>query len=189
MESYLMITQINDFIFCPRSLLFHDFLRSNYSPDNFRETPQLRGLAAHAAIDNKTYSAKKSILQGTMVYSYRYGLLGRIDIFDISTGSLVERKYSITAIYDGFRYQLYAQYFALKEMGYTVNSLSLYSSKDNRKYEIAIPGKAETASFEAVLKRIRTYNPEKDYSLPDLAKCRHCNYKEICSFFPEEERS
>ena len=77
----------------------------------------------------------------------------------------------------------------LKEMGYTVNSLSLYSSKDNRKYEIAIPGKAETASFEAVLKRIRTYNPEKDYSLPDLAKCRHCNYKEICSFFPEEERS
>lgn len=23
MESYLMITQINDFIFCPRSLLFH----------------------------------------------------------------------------------------------------------------------------------------------------------------------
>ena len=25
MESYLMITQINDFIFCPRSLLFHDF--------------------------------------------------------------------------------------------------------------------------------------------------------------------
>ena len=108
MESYLMITQINDFIFCPRSLLFHDFLRSNYSPDNFRETPQVRGLAAHASIDNGTYSAKKDILQGTMVYSYRYGLLGRIDIFDISTGSLVERKYSITAIYDGFRYQLYA---------------------------------------------------------------------------------
>ena len=43
MESYLMITQINDFIFCPRSLLFHDFLRSNYSPDNFRKTPQVRG--------------------------------------------------------------------------------------------------------------------------------------------------
>ena len=188
MESYLMITQINDFIFCPRSLLFHDFLRSNYSLDNFRETPQVRGLAAHSAIDNGTYSAKKNILQGTMVYSYQYGLLGRIDIFDIAAGSLVERKYSITAIYDGFRYQLYAQYFALKEMGYTVNSLSLYSSKDNRKYKIAIPEKAEIAAFEAVLKQIRTYDPEKDFSPPNLIKCRHCNYREICSFFPEEER-
>ena len=188
MESYLMITQINDFIFCPRSLLFHDFLRSNYSPDNFRETPQVRGLAAHAAIDNRSYSTKKDILQGTMVYSYRYGLLGRIDIFDIPTGNLTERKYSISAIYDGFRYQLYAQYFALKEIGYTVNSLSLYSSKDNRKYGIAIPGKADISSFEAVLKRIRTYEPEKDFSPPNLTKCRHCNYREICSFFPEEER-
>ena len=188
MESYLMITQINDFIFCPRSLLFHDFLRSNYSPDSFRETPQVRGLAAHTAIDNGTYSTKKNILQGTMVYSYRYGLLGRIDIFDISNGSLVERKYSITAIYDGFRYQLYAQYFALKEMGYTVNSLALYSAKDNKKYKIAIPAKAEIASFEAVLKSIRTYEPENDFSTPDLTKCRHCNYREICCFFPEEER-
>ena len=93
MESYLMITRINDFIFCPRSLLFHDFLRSNQSPDNFRETPQIRGLSAHTA-DNGTYSIKKNIPQGTMVYSYRYNLLGRIDIFDISTGSLTERKFS-----------------------------------------------------------------------------------------------
>ena len=188
MESYLMITQINDFIFCPRSLLFHDFLRSNYSPDNFRETPQISGLSAHTAIDNGTYSTKKNILQGTMVYSYRYNLLGRIDIFDISTGSLTERKYSITAIYDGFRYQLYAQYFALKEMGYTVKSLSLYSSKDNKKYGIAIPEKADIAAFEAILQRICSYEPEKDFSTPNLAKCRHCNYREICCFCPEEER-
>ncbi len=187
MEPYLMITQINDFIFCPRSLLFHDFLRENFSSDNFRETPQLRGLASHAAIDSGTYSTRKNILQGTTVYSGRYRLLGRIDLFDISTGSLTERKYSITAIYDGFRYQLYAQSFALQEMGYTVKTLNLYSSKDNKKYSIPLPTKEETAEFEAVLTKIRQYDPEKDHTLPNCKKCSNCNYREICCFYPEEE--
>ena len=118
MESYLNITQINDFLFCPRSLLFHDFLRSNFTPDKFRETPQIQGLASHTAIDSTTYSTRRDVLQGTMVYSAKYNLLGRIDIFFITSGLLRERKYSITAIYDGFRYQLYAQYFALSEMGF-----------------------------------------------------------------------
>ena len=52
MESYLMITQINDFIFCPRSLLFHDFLRSNYSPDNLRETPQVEITNSQRILNN-----------------------------------------------------------------------------------------------------------------------------------------
>ena len=133
MEMYLMITQINDFIFCPRSLLFHDFLRDNFSPDNFRERPQIQGRAAHATIDQGNYSSRKDILQGTMVYSARYNLLGRIDLFDRRSGTLTERKYSITAVYDGFRYQLYAQYFAFTEAGFEVKSLNLHSSTILRK--------------------------------------------------------
>lgn len=188
MECYLSITQINDFIFCPRSLLFHDFLRSNFAPEKFRETPQIQGLASHAAIDDASYSTRRDILQGSMVYCAKYNLLGRIDVFYVKTGLLRERKYSITAIYDGFRYQLYAQYFALTEIGYNVRSMELYSSKDNRKYSIAIPGEQEINSFESTLAAIRAYDPEKDTSAPDIAKCRHCNYRNICVYFPEEER-
>ena len=188
MELYLMITQINDFIFCPRSLLFHDFLRANFSSDRYRETPQVQGLASHAAIDKGTYSTRKNILQGTMVYSEKYKLLGRIDTFDIDSGTLTERKYSVTAIYDGFKYQLYAQYFALLEMGFKVTSLKIYSSKDNKKYNIPLPDAAAICAFENVLDNIRNYTPENDKSLPNLNKCHKCNYREICCFFPEEER-
>ena len=188
MESYLTMTQINDFIFCPRSLYYHNFLQGNFSPDNFREKPQVQGLAAHASIDNGSYSSCRYILQGTMVYSSKYNLLGKIDLFDISSGRLTERKYSITAVYDGFRYQLYAQFFALSEMGYQVRSMFLYSSKDNRKYPVPLPEQSQIIEFERTLDSIRGYSPEKDFSIPNLNKCRHCNYREICTWFPAEER-
>ena len=188
MEPYLSITQINDFTFCPRSLLFHDFLRGNFSPEKFRETPQIQGLASHAAIDSATYSARNDILQGSMVYSSKYNLLGRIDLFFIKSGLLRERKYSITAVYDGFRYQLYAQYFALNEMGYQVKRMELYSAKDNRKYPVELPDAAAVCEFEKTIAAIRAYIPEQDTTPPNLSKCRHCNYREICIYFPEEER-
>lgn len=188
MESYLMITQINDFLFCPRSILFHDFLRDNFVPGHYRETPQVQGLAAHAAIDEQRYSSKKNILQGTMVYSHRYGLLGRIDLFEIDTGCLIERKYSVSAVYDGFRFQLYAQKFALEEAGYVVKSMTLYSVRNNKKYLIPLPDQSAIEEFEQILKKIRKYIPFEDRSAVNLQKCHHCNYREICIFFPEEER-
>ncbi|MDD6338485.1 MAG: type V CRISPR-associated protein Cas4 [Lentisphaeria bacterium] len=188
METYLTFTQINDFIFCPRSIFFHDFLRENFAPSTFRETPQVLGLAAHAAIDEGRYSSRKDILQGTMVFSARYNLLGKIDLFFMSEGRLVERKRSITAVYDGFRYQLYAQKFALEEQGFEVKKLELYSSKDNKKYDIPQPSAEDILHFEGVLEAIRSYRMETDNSRPDLNKCRSCNYREICTCFPEEER-
>ncbi len=185
MESYLTITQINDFIFCPRSILFHNFLQDNFSPSLFRETPQLTGLAAHASLDSGNYSSLKRILQGTMVYSEKYRLFGKIDTFDVESGILTERKYSVTAVYDGFRYQLYAQYYALTEMGYAVKKLTVYSSKDNRKYPVALPDDAKRTKFEEVLKKIRCYEPESAFAV-NPAKCAHCNYREICDLCPEE---
>jgi len=187
MESYLTMTQINDFIFCPRSILFHNFLQDNLTPDAFRETPQIQGLAAHQAVDEGRYSTSKNILQGTMVYSSRYQLLGRIDTFDIASGHLCERKYSVTALYDGFRFQLYAQYFALTEMGYKVRTMAVYSAKDNKKYPVTLPDETEIREFEAILQKIRNYHASQPITV-NLNKCRHCNYREICDLFPEEER-
>lgn len=179
----MTMTQINDFLFCPRSILFHDFLRENRSPESFRESPQVQGLAAHRSIDTGTSSRKQ--LRGTTVYASRYQLLGKIDMFDLQTGVLTERKNSITAVYPGFRYQLYAQYFALVEMGYCVRKMRLYSYEDNSIHPVPLPEMHEIAEFEDVLKRMQNYQPDKDFTPPNPNKCRSCNYRQICIFYEE----
>lgn len=184
MESYLMITQINDFIFCPRSIYFHDVYRGNVHAEFYNQTPQKVGLAAHAAIDNKTYSSRAEVLMGTMVYCEKYKLLGRIDLFNISTGVLTERKYSVTAIYDGFRYQLYAQYLALKEMGYSVREIRLYSKKDNKIYPLELPSEEEITEFEHVLAKMRNFKMTDKFTL-NTNKCAHCIYRALCDVAPD----
>lgn len=186
METYLMITQINDFIFCPRSLYFHDIYRNTTADDVCYQTPQLVGRAAHETLDQGTYSTRKDILTGTMVYSQQYRLLGRIDMLDLRSGLLVERKYSITAVYDGFRYQLYAQYFALKEMGYGLRAMRLHSLKDNRNYEVPLPLPEDIRAFETILDDINTYRLDIPFS-PNLKKCMRCIYASLCDMCPIQE--
>ena len=113
------------------------------------------------------------------MHSEKYCLLGRIDIFDRTNGILTERKYSVTAIYPGFRYQLYAQYFALKEMGFSVNQLRLYSKKDNKMYSIPIPGKAEIDEFENVISEMKNFSLDIPFRI-HAEKCRHCIYSSLC---------
>lgn len=111
--------------------------------------------------------------------------MGRIDIFYILTGLLVERKYSITAVWPGFRSQLYAESFALEEMGYTVKALRLHSSKDNKNYDVPMPGDAEKKEFEELLYHIRHFSLSDPFSI-NPKKCRSCIYKNLCDVCPEE---
>jgi len=178
-----MITQINDFIFCPRSIYFHDVYRNSLDTDLYQEKPQRVGQAAHKSVDTGQYSTRKNIITGIAVYSAHYNLLGRIDIFDCEAGLLTERKYSVTALYDGFRYQLYAQYFALTEMGYHVQHMRIHSSKDNRNYSVELPSKDETAQFEIVLNEIRNYRLDAPF-VPNPKKCEHCIYNPLCDVCP-----
>ena len=179
MESYLMITQINDFIFCPRSIFFSGIYRGSVTDDLYHQTPQRTGQVYHEAIDESRYSTRKAVITGMTVYSEKYRLLGRIDIFDTSSGVLTERKYSITAVYPGFRYQLYAQYFALEEAGFTVKALRLHSSKDNKIYPVALPGPEEVKEFEDVLAAINVFSLETPFE-PQKNKCSHCIYAPLC---------
>lgn len=179
-----MITQINDFIFCPRSIYFHDVYRGNVHSEYYNQTPQKIGLATHSTIDGGTYSSRADILMGTMVYCEKYKLLGRIDLFNTSTGILSERKYSVTAIYDGFRYQLYAQYFALNEMGYAVREMRLYSKKDNKVYPIKLPSKEDIDRFELVLSEMRNFKMTNQFT-PNINKCARCIYRTLCDIAPD----
>jgi CRISPR-associated exonuclease Cas4 len=112
-------------------------------------------------------------------------LMGKIDLFDLTTGRLTERKNSVTAVYDGFRYQIYAQYFSLVEMGYRPQSLCLYSKKSNTTYDIPVPDEAATREFESLIQRMKSFRLSDAFS-QNPAKCIHCIYNPICDYNPED---
>ena len=159
MEDYITFTQINDFLFSPASLYLHSaFVDKAHT--FYKEKAQVAGTIEHSAIEDGRYSTRKNVLQAKTVYCEKYKILGKIDTFDVDTGELVERKNKISKIYLGFIYQLWAQYFALREMGYNVRKLSLYSKTDNKKYSIKFPSKKDEKDFEKVLTEMRNFNVE-----------------------------
>lgn len=179
MEPLWTMTQLNDFIFCPRSLYYSGIYKNTGSVELYHQAPQLNGKAAHAAVDEARYSTRKDVLQGVTVYCEKYRLVGRIDTFDISSGELTERKNSITAVYDGFRYQLFGQYFALTEMGHEVKSMRLYSLKDNIVYPVSIPDARQVEDFERVLRAMVDWTPDRGFAT-NPKKCGACIYSALC---------
>mgnify|MGYP005843521163 CR=1 FL=1 len=180
MESYIPIAYLNDFIFCPRSIYFHQ-LYGKYNDGLYKKKPQYAGKAAHESIDNKKYSTRKGVLQGLDVYSEVYGLCGKIDVFDISAKCLTERKRSVKTIYDGYILQLYAQYYCLLEMGYVVSSLKIHDLSRNKNYSIDLPDENTQMKekFLAVVNGLRTYDLNDSFQ-PNKLKCQNCIYSNLC---------
>lgn len=182
MESYIQISKINDFTFCPRSLYFHG-LYEPFHKSEYQEAPQIEGTIRHKTIDEGSYSTRKDILTGLPVYSEEFHIAGKIDIFDKKKGHLIERKTFIEKIYDGYRFQLYAQYFALIEMGYEVKKLFLHSLKDNKRYEINLPSIDDVVSFKRIINEIESYDVIDDHSRPLKSKCEGCIYRNLCDHY------
>ena len=112
MEDLIIISNLNDFIFCPASIYFHKLYGSQ---DNllYQSSAQINGTKAHETIDEKTYSTRKSAMMSLDVYSEKYGLCGKIDLYESDKKRLIERKKHVRQIYDGYIFQLYAQYYAM----------------------------------------------------------------------------
>ena len=148
----------------------------------YHNTPQQVGRIRHEAIDKKTYSSSKHILQGIDVYSEELSLSGKIDIYDTESEHLIERKTKITKIYDGYLMQLYAQYFCLVDMGYKPKSLSIYSIDDNKRYPINLPNKQNKDDLLYLIDKIRQFKPEQNYNsfVRNNNKCDNCIYSEMC---------
>lgn len=180
MEAYLPIAYLNDFIFCPRSIYFHQ-LYGRAEQRLYQTTDQTNGKAAHRTIDTECYTTSRQVLQGLEVYSEQYNLGGKIDTFDIGKGLLVERKKRIKVIYDGYVYQLYAQYHCLTEMGYKVEALKFYSMDDNRSYPVKKPevDPERQQAFEDLLARMRSYDLGASFAA-NKSKCIHCIYNNLC---------
>lgn len=160
MEQYIRISNINDFLFCPKALYLSSVFEG-YDRSLFEEAPQVIGKQLHAAVDERRYSSSKHILQGLPVASTEYGLLGKIDTFDTKKHALIERKTLVKKIYEGYRLQLYAQYVALTEMGYNVMFLYIHSMQDNKRYAILPPNAAALDRLSEVLRQMRELTPDK----------------------------
>lgn len=181
-ENALPISNLNDFIFCPVSIYFHS-LDIDTDRISLQDEYQINGTAAHECSDNGSYSDKKSILQAIPVYSEKYNLYGKIDVFDTSKGILTERKKKIVRVYDGYVFQLYAQYFSLIEMGYDIKSIRLYSLDDNKVYPVALPEEDNVMfqKFEELILRIQDFS-FSDFRQTNPLKCKKCIYEPLCSF-------
>ena len=82
-SDYILLSELNDFIFCPRSIYWH----------------HIYGNIAHKSIDSAKYSSRKNILQGIAIISHEFGIQGKIDLYDARTGILTERKRKINKVY------------------------------------------------------------------------------------------
>jgi CRISPR-associated exonuclease Cas4 len=181
MEDPIIISNLNDFGFCPASIYFHNLM---YGADRIltQTSSQINGTHSHFSIDNGSYSSRKSVFQGLEVYSEEYGLIGKIDIYYADKGLLVERKKKVSKLFDSQIFQIYGQYFAMCEMGYDVRELRIYSMDDNRNYSIPLPeDDAELFnSFCNVVSDMHAFNLDT-FKQDNPLKCANCIYEVMCS--------
>ncbi len=183
METYLPITYLNDFVFCPYSIYLHQVFDNNQE-ETYSASPQQYGKSAHSDIDSfeekeKTSKSVSKILKGIYVISNKLGVYGKIDTLYLNQKKLVESKYQIKTLYRGYYYQLWSQYFALCEMGYEVTKLNFYSIKDRQNYPISIPDKNDEAELRSHIRKIANFDFEAELIVNPM-KCSHCIYAALC---------
>jgi CRISPR-associated protein Cas4 len=175
---YIQISKINDFIFCPHSIYFHN-VYEEFESVNYKSKPQIAGGIAHENIDQVEYSSLKNVLQGMEVFSHKLGLIGKIDVYDKDKKELVERKRLIKKIYDGYVFQLLAQKSCLEEMGFIVDKIFIHSLSDNKRVEV-VPSPQKIKDFYATLDDMRSFDPLLISKNNNFEKCKNCIYRELC---------
>lgn len=147
----------------------------------YQNKDQINGSKAHETVDQNKYSTKKNIITSLEIYSEHYNIVGKIDIYNADTFTLTERKRTIKQIYDGYVFQLYAQYFGLTESGYIVKYLEFYSMTDNKKYKIPLPkdNPDMLTKFEKTINDMRSFSLES-FVQTNKEKCSHCIYEPAC---------
>jgi CRISPR-associated protein Cas4 len=177
METYLPISYLNDFVFCPYSIYLHQIFDAG-EDDTYSASPQQKGRTAHITIDKPVKKLKG--IRGIYVISDKLRLYGKIDIYYPDKKRLVEFKRKISTIYRGYYYQIWAQYFCMEEMGYQVKELAFYTKRNNLRIPVPLPQKAEFNELFNHVRKIAQFSPE-DYQIEiNPNKCKHCIYSALC---------
>lgn|SRR5574344_286716 len=179
MEDYIPISTLNDFIFCPYSIYLHNVY---YDSDEslYQAFPQTNGRLAHESIDDGRAGANGNEIVSLSVCSVDFGIYGKIDVFKIESGLLIERKYQLKSIYRGQIYQLWGEYYCMEEMGYNVRALAFYETSTNKMIPVELPNDSDKKSFLDFLGYYRHYSLEDDYFDVNESKCCHCIYCNLC---------
>lgn len=184
MDDYISISTLNDFVFCPYSIYMHN-VYMDADESLYHAMPQTRGKLAHAAVDDKTSSNKKNDMLSLPVYSSRYKLMGKVDVYRQKEKMLIERKYRLKQIFQGQVYQLWAQYFCLREMGYEVEHIAFYEISTNKMIPVELPDKNGVMQFSSFIERYHQFDPS-DKICVNYNKCRHCIYCNLCDKTEED---
>lgn len=177
-DDYILISQLNDFIFCPYSIYLHNVYMDT-DESLYHAVPQTQGRIVHEAVDNKTSSHSKNDIFALPVYSEEFGLMGKIDVYKTDTKTLIERKYQLKQIYQGQIYQLWAQYFCMIEMGHTIDNLGFYEISTNRTIKIELPNIQDKEDFRGFIQTFKEYDPSVQL-IVNPNKCSHCIYCNLC---------
>lgn len=178
MNEPVAISLLNDFIFCPYSIYLHNvYMEADESL--YQATPQVKGKIAHETIDTQEASTQSRDIVSITVWSETLQVYGKIDIYKASTQTLIERKYLLKQIFRGQLYQLWAQYFCMKEMGYEVKKLAFYETSTNKTYPVKLPEMQERKELENFITSFREFNPSQTIPV-NPNKCRHCIYCSLC---------
>lgn len=62
MDPWILLSELNDFLFCPRSIYLHH-LYGRMESSLYQCDDQVLGTASHTSIDEKRYSSRKDIIQ------------------------------------------------------------------------------------------------------------------------------
>lgn len=179
MNDYIPLSELNDFIFCPYSIYLRN-VYMNIDEDLFKASPQTRGSIAHQGVDKKNGSTSKNNIMSLSVYSDELGISGKIDVYKQDRSLLVERKNNLKRIFRGQMYQLWGQYFCMKEMGYNVERLAFYEISTNKMTYIEIPGETERLELIRFIDKFKSYDPASDKITVNWNKCTHCIYCNLC---------
>lgn len=177
-EDYILLSTLNDFIFCPYSIYLHNIYMET-DEGIYHAKPQTQGRIAHDAVDNKRSSTRKDDLMSLPVICESLGIMGKIDIYKGLERHLIERKYQLKQIYQGQYYQLWGEYFCMKEMGYAVDKLSFYEISTKTTIPIQIPGQPEWEELHSFVEKFKQFDPASPIET-NPNKCSHCIYCPLC---------
>ena len=93
---------------------------------------------------------------------------------------MIERKNNLKHIFRGQLYQLWGQYFCLKEMGFEVERLAFYEISTNKMIDVPLPGDVEKRELIDFVDRFKKYIPGSTPINTNPNKCTHCIYCNLC---------
>lgn len=182
-ESRLVpLSALQHYAYCPRQCaLIH--LEQAWAENMFTAQGQI----LHQRVDGQQAETRKGMRteRGVSVVSYRWGLIGKLDLLEIDLGSgaltPVEYKRGKPKIQSWDRIQLCAQAFCLEEMrDCTIERGALWYWQVRRREWITFdqPLRDETQEVIGAVHRLLDQGATPK-PIPDK-KCRACSLKDLC---------